>query len=35
MNGTVDVAIAVAGFTYENGTCSGSCHGENHRGRRW
>jgi hypothetical protein len=35
VNGTVDVAIAVAGFTYQAGTCTGTCHGENHRGRRW
>lgn len=35
VNGTIDVAIAVAGFTFQAGTCTGSCHGENHRGRRW
>ena len=35
VNRVKDVAITAAGFQFENGTCSGTCHGERHSGRRW
>lgn len=35
VNGEKDVAITAAGFTFSAGTCTGTCHGEGHRSRRW
>lgn len=35
VNGTIDVVLASGTLTRENGTCTGSCHGEEHGGRLW
>jgi hypothetical protein len=34
-DGEVDVVFSASGFTYTDGRCAGSCHGESHNNFRW
>jgi predicted CxxxxCH...CXXCH cytochrome family protein len=35
VNESVQVSFLAAGFSYANGRCTGTCHGEQHSGERW
>ena len=35
VNGHPDVSITTSGFTYNAGTCTGTCHNHDHPGRTW
>lgn len=35
VNGAKDIQFNVAGFTWNNGRCAGTCHGERHNNRGW